>query len=379
MDPTVLNITLKKGAPDPERSGPRQQAQLPALLFKGPENTPFLAPRGVWMCGGQLLVSDTGRNRVFIWRNIPTSLYAEPDVVLGQGDADSTGRNGGGNASAHTLQYPSGLWSDGRRLIVADAWNHRVLIWHTMPTRTGQAADVVLGQPDFNRNEPNIAGVGAPPDARTLFWPYGVYSDGTRLWIADTGNRRVLYFDDIPATSFSAAQAVVGKPDLTSRDYDNQNPVWPYSVKIGANGAMAIADTQFYRVLWWRHWRDAFSQPAHGIIGQTDLDGNGQNRYQLHPDADTLSWCYDTAFFADGLLVADTGNSRILRYTRLLGQNGSPADGLLGKPDFQTGSENAETILGTEKNLYWPFSICTEGNRLAVTDTGNHRIVMYNL
>lgn len=377
MSETVLNITLKKGEPNLKGSEqPPQGDPLPFQFFKGPESTPFLAPRGVFVKNGHLLVSDTGRNRVFIWHRLPQTLFAKPDVVLGQGDADGTGRNAGGHVSAATLQYPSGLWTDGQKLIVADAWNHRVLIWAQMPTQPAQPADIVLGQPDFEHNEPNIHGVGAMPSERSLYWPYGVCSDGQRLWVADTGNRRVLFFENIPTQSFCPADAVIGKPDFNTRDYDNQDPIWPYSVKVGPNGALAVTDTQYYRVLLWQHWRDAFQQKAACLIGQPDLDSSGQNQFGLFPQAHTLSWCYDSAFWGDGILVADTGNSRILQFSTLPTAHNAVADGLFGKPNFHTGSENADTLFGTEKTLYWPFSICTDGPCLAVADTGNHRILI---
>lgn len=379
MSDTILNITLKKGGAPPEMLGQTGVEVLPLLTFKGPESTPFLAPRGVFLQQNRLLVSDTGRNRVFIWHQMPQTAFQEPDVVLGQDDAEGVGRNAGGAVSAHTLQYPSGIWSDGQKLIVADAWNHRVLIWHQLPTQHGQAADVVIGQPDFDHNQPNAHKVGADPSARTLYWPYGVFSDGQRLWIADTGNRRVLFYEHLPTQHFEPATGVIGKPDFTTRDYDNVDPIWPYSVKIGPDGTMAVTDTQYYRVLLWRDWRSAFQQKADGIIGQADLAANGQNQYSLHPMANTLSWCYDTCFFKQGLLVADTGNSRVLRFATMPTQPNPMADDLIGKPNFFTGSENAETAFGTEKSLYWPFSICADGAQLAVADTGNHRILIYAL
>jgi len=376
MNDTVLNITLKKGTAPPATPVPQP---APALIFKGAESTPFLAPRGVFMAGGHLLVSDTGRNRVFIWRNIPSDTFAEPDVVLGQDDLAGTGRNAGGLTGAASLQYPSGIWSDGRKLVVADAWNHRVLIWHQMPSHHAQPADVVLGQADFDGNQPNRTGVGAAPTADSLYWPYGVFSDGERLWIADTGNRRVLFFDKIPDQNGAAASGVIGKPDFFTRDYDNVDPIWPYSVKIGPAGMLAVADTQYYRVLLWNDWRQAFDRKADVVLGQPDLESSGMNQYGLFPAPHTLNWCYDACFFRDGLLVADTGNSRILQFNRLPEQSSPMADGLIGKPDFNTGSENADTVFGTDKSLYWPFSICAEGDRLAVADTGNHRIIFYNL
>lgn len=351
----------------------------PALLFKGPEQMPFLAPRGVWLSGDMLFVSDTGRNRVFIWKNIPETEFAGPFVVLGQESSEQVERNAGKTAGPDTLQYPSGIWSDGKKLIVADAWNHRVLIWHKMPEHSGQAADVVLGQPDFFSNEPNVKGVGAAPNERSLYWPYGVFSDGERLWVADTGNRRVLFFEKIPEQSFSPADGVIGKPDLNTRDYENLDPIWPYSVKIGPNGALAITDTQYYRVLVWENWRQAFQSRADFVIGQPDLDSNGQNQFGLMPQAHTLSWCYDTAFSDQELWVADTGNSRILQFAFPPEHNSPAAKTLLGKPDFFTGSEFADTVFGTENSLYWPFAICIQGKTLAAADTGNHRIAFYHL
>ncbi len=376
---TILNITLKKGGAPALQSVKSGVELMPQHIFKGPESTPFLAPRGVFLCGNQLFVSDTGRNRVFIWNQFPTTDFQEPDVVLGQGDAEAVGRNAGGSVGNASLQYPSGIWSDGRRLVVADAWNHRVLIWHELPVRHGQPADVVLGQRDFNSNQPNALKVGAAPGDRTLFWPYGVFSDGQHLWIADTGNRRILFYENLPTENFAPAQAVIGKPDFFTRDYENQDPIWPYSVKISADGSMAVADTQYYRVLVWRDWRTAFQQKADLIIGQADMDSNGQNQYGPHPMPNTLSWCYDACFHQNGLLVADTGNSRLLRFHQMPEHHNPVADGLIGKPNFFTGSENAETVFGTEANLYWPFSICADQNRLAVADTGNHRILLYGL
>ncbi len=344
--------------------------------FRGASNSPLLAPRGVYLSGERLLVSDTGQNRVFIWNRLPTTEHQEPDLVLGQTDADATGRNQGEATTARSLQYPSGLWTDGQRLAVADAWNHRVLLWHTWPTQPGQPADVVLGQADFAGNAPNERGVGQEPSARSLYWPYGLTSDGTRLWIADTGNRRVLYYDHFPTESYASADRVIGQADFSARDYDAQNAVWPYSVKVGPAGQLSITDTQYYRVLLWSHWQDAFTQPPAALIGQPDREANGQNQFGLTPQANTLSWCYDTGFDGEGLWVADTGNSRMLWFDRVPEQSNQVADAVWGPADFVTSSENADTIRGTEGALYWPFCVAVTPTHLAVADTGNHRIIL---
>ncbi|MCU0324249.1 MAG: hypothetical protein MUF45_03215 [Spirosomaceae bacterium] len=383
----ILNVSINeapKANPEGEFTYHLSAEGLPNLvknhfIFKGDENNPFLAPRGVWFVGNKLLVADTGQNRVFIWNHFPEAEFQSPDVVLGQSEKEDTGRNAGNEVSANSLQYPSGLWSDGQKLIIADAWNHRVLIWHSFPTQNGQKADVVVGQADFEHNQPNIYGIGSNPNAQSLNWPYGVFSDGQQLWICDTGNRRVLYYRQIPTQNFATADGVIGKPNFTERDYENNDPIWPYSVKINANGQMSIADTQFYRNLIWKDWKTAFHQKADTIIGQPDFDACGQNQYNLFPIQNSMNWTYDSFFYDKGIFIADTGNSRILWFDELPTQNAALASNLIGHRNFNIGSENSNTRYGTDKQLYWPFSICIDQNQLIVADTGNHRIIKYEI
>lgn len=348
-------------------------------IFSGAKDNPLLAPRGVFLIDNQLLVADTAQNRVFIWKKLPTTEFQQPDIVLGQSAKAKTGRNGSGLVGASSLFYPSGIWSDGKKLIVADAWNHRVLVWLEMPTQDGQPADVVIGQPDFKSNEPNVQGISHAPSAQSLNWPYGVFSDGQQLWIADTGNRRVLYFKEIPTQNFTKADAVIGKSSFKERDYDHKDAIWPYSVKVSPTGQMTITDTQYYRVLLWQDWTTAFQQKADVIIGQSSFEANGQNQFGWFPKANTLNWCYDTCFYKDGLWVADTGNSRILWFDQVPVTHNQPADDVLGQDDFTTGSENKNTIWSTEGSLYWPFQICIEGKTMVAADTGNHRVVINHL
>ena len=357
----------------------RENLVSSSFVFKGPKETRFLAPRGVWYTQNMLFVADTGQNRVFCWKRLDGAETATPDLILGQRSSKQTGRNTGEAVSASSLLYPSGLWCDGQRLIIADAWNHRVLIWHELPEKNGIPADVVVGQPDPTCNRPNITGLQACPTARSLYWPYGVYSNGKHLWIADTGNRRVLYFEEIPTENYQAADNLVGKNRLDERDYDSDHAVWPYSVKVSPEGKMAITDTQYYRVLLWPDWREAFKNPAHAIVGQPNFSANGQNQFSFKPSSNTLNWCYDAHFQGEHLFVADTGNSRLLYFKTFPLHHNAQADNLIGQKDFETGSENPDTVNGTDHSLYWPFSVAGEEDILVVADTGNHRIVIIKL
>ncbi|MEP7374265.1 MAG: hypothetical protein ABI675_12795 [Chitinophagaceae bacterium] len=367
----VINIRDKNHSAVPKSKA--------SLFFYGDEGNPFLAPRGVHTVDGKLIVADTAQNRVFIWNKMPDSSYQKPDVVLGQLLTTDTQRNAGGEADASSLLYPSGVWSDGDKLIIADAWNHRVLIWNEFPVQNGQPADVVVGQPTMETNLPNVEGVGTIASSKKLCWPYGIWSDGEHLWIADTGNRRVLFYETIPGNNYQPADKVIGKNNFDEKDYDPSHAVWPYSIKVSEDGILAITDTQYYRVLMWKDWKDAFTKPADTIIGQPDLESCGQNQYRLRPQANTLNWCYDMFILNGSLWLADTGNSRILFFKHIPAENNEAANELFGNINFETIGEHLDVGKQDSERLYWPFAIALTPYKLIVADTGNHRIVIYNI
>lgn len=167
-------------------------------------------PGAALIAGGRLILADTGNNRVLIWNTLPASYGVAADRVLGQADFAQCNINRGGAVAADTLFSPSGLWSDGQRLIVADTENHRILIWNTFPTADGQAADRVLGQ---DAMDTRTAGL----DAHRLDYPTGVHYDGVRLFVADSKNNRVLVWNTLPGSNGTPADNVLGQADFTSK------------------------------------------------------------------------------------------------------------------------------------------------------------------
>jgi len=191
-------------------------------------------PQGVWIQNGKLFVADTTNNRVLIWNSIPTSNNQPADIVLGQPNFTSVGLPS--QAAANNMSGPVSVTSDGTRLYVADLGFNRVLIWNHIPTSNGQPADVVVGQPDMNSSTANnktklCASVGTDsngnpqyPDrcAATLDFPRYALSDGTRLFVADGGNDRVLIFNSIPTSNGASANIVLGQDDFYSDLVTNQ-------------------------------------------------------------------------------------------------------------------------------------------------------------
>ena len=99
----------------------------------------------------------------------------------------SNTRNQGG-VNGRSLNHPRGLSLAGGRLFVADTSNHRVLVWDEIPASDQARADAAIGQPDLFSNDANAGGRGYG----TLYLPRFIYSDGERLFVADTGNDRLL-------------------------------------------------------------------------------------------------------------------------------------------------------------------------------------------
>jgi hypothetical protein len=177
---------------------------------------------------GKLLVADTNNQRILVWLAIPTVNGAPADLVIGQSDFthcrrndDDQDRTADATPSDRTVWRPSGLWSDGQRLVVVDSSNHRALVWNTFPAASFARADLVLGQATFTRaqrNDDNQDGTDdGAPTARTLNNPTaGVHSNGVQLAITDTNNHRVLVWNTFPTTSFQPADAAIGQADLAS-------------------------------------------------------------------------------------------------------------------------------------------------------------------
>ena len=187
-------------------------------------------PQGVWIQNGRLYVADTQNNRVLIFNRIPTSNGAAADVVLGQPnfttfvEPDLTQQKN--NVQANQLLNPVSVTSDGVHIFVTDLGYNRVLIWNSIPSSNGAAADVVIGQPDMvssiannafstdpndttNKQTPVLCKVSNGTDANgnptypgscnaTVSFPRFALAAGNRLFIADGGNDRVLVFTQFP-------------------------------------------------------------------------------------------------------------------------------------------------------------------------------------
>ncbi len=304
-----------------------QNAVLPLgqqnLSFNGVNGSPGVAaaglfsPSGVWSNGTILIVADTTNNRVLIYNTLPTTDGTPADIVVGQPDAASSGANQGLAAPADfTLSGPTGVFYDGTNLFVADTGNHRVLIYNFLPVDNNTPADFVVGQANMTSG---LVNQGAAASASTLSSPSAVYSDAVALYIADKGNNRVLLFNAIPAVNGALANVVVGQVSATA---------------VTANqGGAAAAST--------------LSQPA-GV------------------------------YAAGGkLFVADQNNNRVLIYNPIPTVNNTAAGVVVGQALLTSAAANQGGAI-TANTLSGPAGVYCDGVKLIVADANNNRALVYN-
>lgn len=152
---------------------------------------------------GKVFVADTENSRVLRYPDKDTLANgAAAEYVFGQ--ADFTSRLFPDPPSATSVNSAVGLALDGAgNLWVSDADNHRVLMFSLAVTRVdpSPAAAKVLGQANFTtRNAPS------PPTNASMNAPLGLHVDGSGdLWVVDSGNHRVLRFDNASALANGAA------------------------------------------------------------------------------------------------------------------------------------------------------------------------------
>lgn len=349
-----------------------------ALPAANPTPAHFYGPRGVFLNDKVLIVADSGNHRVLIWGKPPTENHQPADIVLGQNDFYTEGPNRNRTSARDGFFLPTSVAVFDEKLFVADAWNHRILVWNTVPSESGIAPDYAIGQPDLLSCEPNQ---GKESSAATLYWPYGMAFIEGRFYVADTGNRRVLGWDRLPSEN-CPADMVLGQNDF-SQNGENRNVGviassfrWPHAIA-GTADAFYVADAGNHRILGWWPAPDA-DRAADFVLGQPRFDSASEFPY-VKQSAEKLRFPYSIACNDGAVIVSDTANNRVLLWKAEIAQTrGSPAVAVLGQPDFASNGENHWKAVSDE-TLCWPYGVCLHGSTLAVADSGNNRVMIWDV
>ena len=160
----------------------------------------FVSPIGITTDGVNLYVADDGNNtirKVVIATGVVTTLAGTAGIT---GSTDATG-------AAASFKAPQGITTDGTNLYVADSGNNTirkvVIATGAVTTLAGTAG--ITGSSD------------ATGAAASFNSPQAVTTDGTNLYIADSGNktiREVVIATDT-VTTLAGTAGVSGSTDAT--------------------------------------------------------------------------------------------------------------------------------------------------------------------
>ncbi len=373
--------SAKKSPPNPP--GPPPAADAAVVLGQAdfasavPNRDGATDAKGVWFpvgdaaaYAGGLALPDTYNHRVLLYDTVPDANGAVPSAIVGQPDAAS----GTPSHAPGRLHYPRSVGVSGTDLLVADSGASRVVLG------AGEG-NVALG---WDAAAPAHRG-GCAPDR--LSDPARAVVAGGRLLVADRANHRVLIWNAVPAAT-TPPDVVLGQKDLvhcaaddmvgqghsggrSAATLDSPSDVWSDGTRL------LVVDQGNHRVLLWNRFPTTNAQPADLVLGQPDfLVG------RVEVSATGMNW--PAAIASDGvrIWVADTRNNRVLRWSAFPTANGAPADGVLGQRDLAHGAANdddGDGVAGppTARTMNQPMGVALAGDKLVVSDTYNHRFLLF--
>ena len=276
------------GQPDFVTVPPQNLAQKPF----DPKATTLLSPTGISSDGVRLYIADLGHNRVLIWNSIPATNQQPADLVIGQPDMTSAASN---NSKAlceakgkddkgedtfpdlckATLAFPRFALSDGQRMFIADGGNDRVLVFSRVPTTSGAAADVILGQISDHLNQVSD---GAEPLRRSssdsLRTPLGLAWDGANLYVTDPFNRRVMVFSvgdtylPVTAVRNSASREIYAVGSITLAGSIKEADELTVTIKGTDSSGSSVSHDYKYKVLK----DDSFPKIIRTLVDEINAD-----------------------------------------------------------------------------------------------------------
>jgi uncharacterized protein (TIGR03437 family) len=367
-------------------------------------STTLVPPECIFFIGNNLTVVDRAASRIVQygpldqWPLEANQFSPSMQTVIGQSDVTSFRAWGGSATPTGTgFSFPvsAAPAANGNELYVGDTGSHRILRLSGAPSfRTPLQ---VFGQDTFEQAAPNLiegrefhffAGFSTVTGSSARFGNgTGVAFDGDRLYVADTQNHRILGFRDARRLQNGApADLVIGQDDLRKNLINapsgNANTptdislFLPAGVAVDANGDLYVADSGNSRVL---RFPRPFDQPP-GTRHRANLV-IGQTGFTVKitdATARNMARPFGIAFTGDGsLLVSDAVHNRVLFFPR-------PPGG-----DFTLG-QNATIVFGQpdfissatgaqNQRLFSPRGIAVDtDDRLYVADTGRARIAIFD-
>ncbi len=261
---------------------------------------------GIECRNGKLFVADNGNFRVLIWNSFPTQNGQPADVVVGQTSMTANSSHNGNDLDK--FEAPVGVATDGTRLAVLDSTNQRILIWNAIPNTNGVSANVVLGTNGGHACTSSTLSTSSQNiliDSGKLFWAgtFSLHANRVLIWntIPATNNQAADVVIGQP--NFTTCTANTGTATGLSS---------PFDIAADPRGRLLIADRGSQRILIFNSVPSTNGASADLVIGQQSFSGISINQGQSAPGANTLSGARGVAATTDKIIVSDGDNNRIL-------------------------------------------------------------------
>ncbi len=358
-----------------------------ATANDGPSQYGLNVPQGIAVdpLNHRLLVADMTNNRVLIYNldanNTPIDMF--PDYVLGQPNfyTNTVGTTQAG------MSAPAGVAVDlGRNLIfVSDMTNSRILVFNAAVLANGMNAANVLGQINFVTATAGTSQIG-------LSSPRQIEYDGStkQLYVADTGNNRVLIYDLTIILDAKNAASVIGQTDGLA------SPVQPIFTKVAVNDGptkLGLSAPTVGIVLDEVNHRLFVSDSGNNRVLVYNLDSNnilidrmpdnvlGQTNYYTSAAVSTRAGTSGPAGLSldrvnNRLFVAQTTGNRVSVFDVSSITDGEDATNVLGQVNYTT-----VTAVTSQVGMNVPTDVAYDPptGRLFVPQTGGNRVTVYNL
>ena len=303
----------------------------------------FFDPNDVTTDGKNLYVADSGNHtirKVVISTGVVTTLA---------GTAGSSGSADGTGAAARFFD-PHGVTTDGTNLYVADSGNHTI---RKIVISTG----VVTTLAGTAGSSGSADGTGA---AARFFDPHGITTEGTNLYVADSGNhtiRKVVVTTGVVTTVAGTAG--------TSGSTDNTGTSARFFVPQGITTEgtnLYVADSGNHTIRKVVISTGVVTTLAGTAGSSGSTDGGGTAARFNNPRGITTD--------GTNLYVADSGNHTIRR----VAAKGVTDMGATTTLAGSAGASGSTDGTGASARFDLPAGITTDGERLLVIDMGNNTV-----
>lgn len=323
-----------------------------------------------------LYIADTFNSRVLAWQDVSSYQLGDPPaIILGQPGPQYSGVLGVG---AKGLNGPVSLAVDPTtgNLYVADFGDNRVVRFQSPFDNPGLVgASAVYGQPGFTTF------TAAATSASSMKSPRSVAVDSQgNLWVADSGNNRVLRFSAglLNNTAPVSADLVIGQKDFLSSAADQGGTVFasgfdlPYGLALDAQNNLYVADANNTRVLQFAAPIATSNPAASAVWGQSNFTTRG---VPLQSTSTSMNGPAGIAVDANGnLYVSVPRDNRILVFPKT---SGASATNVFGQTDFTTTTPNLSVSPQASPNsLSGPADVKVDAaGNVFIADASNNRVL----